>query len=219
MSPNDVANDEVLATLALVILVGSAAGCLFVRWRSRLRRRGHQSPFVSVSLVLAYVATLGVGLVGATWVSDYCWSCSPAASPGQFQADLARARVVLFAIGLTSATALGVASTAAAVWLTPRGARRGGRGQARFPWRGCARICLALMCLVVAFTIGRRIPLTTAYRSMVLLLTGWIGCWVKARQAGSPSLDDVLATDARAPVLYLRPFEQEDSVFAYPKNS
>jgi hypothetical protein len=51
VSTNAIANIEVLSTLAIVAVVALANVWPFVRWNRRLRRLGHQSPFVAAGLL------------------------------------------------------------------------------------------------------------------------------------------------------------------------
>ena len=52
-------------------------------------------------------------------------------------------------------------------------------------------------------------PLSVGVLYGLLALSQWL--WTLARRAGQPSLQEVLALDARAPVLFLRSF-QDDQV-------
>lgn len=220
MSPNDVANQEVFATLISLALVMSVTAYVFVRLRRSLRRGGYQSPFVSWYFGFAYFAMLAAALAIGSSVSDLCWHCSPAESPEYFQPDLAASRTKAFVLGVLAATVAGSGLTALAVWLTPRGQRKAGTRRVGFPWQGCAYLCLALIAVVIVLALaGYPEPdiykrFKTAFQLTVLLFGGYAVCQAKARQTKAAGLDEVLAADQRPPVLYLRPFEREDDVFA-----
>jgi hypothetical protein len=83
-----------------------------------------------------------------------------------------------------------------------------------FPFMLAAKLFLALLLLapIPVWLTSHKFDLTMRVGQILFLLTAyfyWLG--VRAR---TPSADEAQAIDSRAPVLYLRSFDQEDRIFA-----
>jgi hypothetical protein len=217
VSANAIANVEVLATFAIVVVVAIAIAWPFVRWHTRMRRIGHQSPFVMLGLVGAYFAALGSGLAAGVLRSGICWSCTPAGNPEEYRQELIWPHVSGFAISFILVTLVGTAIAGLIVRSFPAGTRRAGIRHARFPWRGLARVALAcLVPLPVLFWQGV-LTASSTYRVAQFLVLLWAGSAGLARRSRSRTLEEVVAEDRRPAVVYLRAFDGEEAPFASVK--
>ena len=79
--------------------------------------------------------------------------------------------------------------------LPARNPRTSGRRQLRFPYRAVG---------YTLFPIG-----------LGFWIAGGLGCLTIARRAAQPDAGAVLAQDPRPPVIYLRPFQQDEEIFAH----
>ena len=184
--------------LAIVAMVFLLAGMyyyarlvyrLFIRMRTTLQQRGYKSPAVQAGLG-AIAFTLPFIITVATL--DY----------GD---ENALWLILALFIALPLALLLVVRR------LPARSPRTAGRRVLRFPYRAAGYVLFAAA--AGALAVGANTRANLAQLAFVLAGAG-LGCLAIARRAAQPDAASVMARDQRAPVIYLRPFAQDDTVFA-----
>jgi hypothetical protein len=100
----------------------------------------------------------------------------------------------------------------AAGFLPARNPRTAGRRVIRFPYRPAGFVLLG--CAVLAWTVPASLAMKVVWQIPVGLVATAFGCLAIARRAAAPDATALLAADPRPPVLYLRPFQQEEESFA-----
>src|SRR5262245_24900327 len=185
-----------LVVLAAVAFLAGIVGYVILVQRSfrRLRRvlvdRGYKSPAVlTLSGIAAFIGPLAVGgvLVNVAGYEDAVWPV------------------------LSLYLALPLAGAVAARLLPARELRTPGRRVARFPYAlaGYGSFGGALSLVGAAVLIGD--PRVVRF-ALPLLISG-VTCLAIARRLSTADASAVLEADPRAPVLFLRPFESEESIF------
>lgn len=213
MSANEVVNQEVLYQLLFAFICAGAFAYLFYQMDKYVRRKGHQSPLRSTAFTSAYFISLAAGWFVDAWDPASCWNCSAANNPDYFQESAIWPHTVRFISNYLPAGLAVLAGSAAVAYLLPVQRRSAGPRQTRIPWRLLSRLCVVVW--VVSTLVGF---FSDAEASQQFKLG--IVCWslygtfaYYARRISAPSLSTVLSEDQRSPVLYLRPFEQEDEIF------
>jgi hypothetical protein len=200
-------NQFLIVTLVGFLGALTLAGWLGIRAYYRLWRKGYRSPATAVivaapPLIAMLVGFLAMGLNPAMEGTDATWD--PA---------LAGKGLLLFALGsmaplLVVALGLEVASRLK----RPRSIRTGGRRKVSFPWRlaGWTQFALGLL---IEFS-GPASATSARSKLAGLLLAGGAYCLYLARRSRAPSLEEVRSHDERPPVLFIRPFNREEEIFA-----
>lgn len=181
----------------LLILVGFGlyvmlVSRLYKRLRNAIQGRGYKSPALltgayAAAFTLPFACTLlMVRIVGSN--NDALWWL-----------------LVLFI-----AAPLGL--TFLAPLLPVRNRRTPGRRVVRFPYRHVGYVLLSGT--AVLWTVAAVTNTAGFFQVGIQCALGGIGCLAIARRTAAPDASAVLAADPRAPVLYLRPFQQEEETFA-----
>ena len=90
--------------------------------------------------------------------------------------------------------------------------RTSGRRELRFPYRA---VGYTLFPIGVGFWIAGAMSGTAGlFQIGTVSIAGALGCVAISRRAAQPDAGTVLAQDPRPPVIYLRPFQQEEEAFA-----
>ena len=187
-----------LAIIAMVlILAGFAlyamlAFRLYKRLRTALRQRGYKSP-----------ALLTGAAVAAFTLPFVCTLL--------MQRILGRDDDALWWL-LLSFLAAPLVLTLAVRLLPARNPRTAGRRMVRFPYRPVGYFLLGGA--AVLWTAALVTNKAGLFQVGVQFLLGGLGCLIIARRANAPDASAVLAVDPRPPVVYLRPFQHEDEIFA-----
>ena len=178
--------------LAGFVLYVMLAFRLYKRLRTTLQQRGYKSPAVLTgagvaAFILPFAGTLLIGRITEN-NDDALW--------------------LLLLLFLVAPVALTLA-----VRLFPsRNPRTAGRRLVRFPYRHFGYVLLggaAVLWITAAITNKNGL-----FQAGVQFILGGLGCLVIARRAAAPDVSAVLAVDPRPPVVYLRPFQQEEEIFA-----
>lgn len=179
----------ILAGFALYMML---AVRLYKRLRTAVQQRGYKSPVLLTGVgvaafALPFVCTLLLAqLVGKD--DDALW----------------------WLLLLFLAAPLGLIF--AVRFLPARNPRTAGRRVVRFPYRHFGYVLLGGSAVLwVAAGITNR---SGFFQVGVQLALGGLGCLAIARRTAAPDAAAVLAADPRPPVVYLRPFQQEEETFA-----
>jgi hypothetical protein len=184
------------AVVALLLLAGFglflyATRRLYRRMQRALDARGYRSPVVQTgSGALAFALTLG-GFFAVAAVAG-----AEAALPAIFVAAMAAPLILTACVRL----------------LPARQARTAGARVVRFPYRRASYALYAAAVLAVGGAAA--LELGNLLSVAAMLTVAGLTCREIARRTTLPDASVVLAADSRPPVLYLRPFEQDDRVFA-----
>jgi hypothetical protein len=185
-----------LAVLAVVLLLAGTVGYLvlasraFGLLRRSLERRGYKSPVVrTLAGAAAFLSVFALALLASPVVG----------------------REQVLWVALAGFVLVPGASALAVRLLPARNPRTAGRRVVRFPYAGAGVALLALAALALgAAVVGTPLPPQAA---VVLGLAGLASLGI-ARRTSAPAASEVLAADARPPVLYLRPFRDDAATFA-----
>jgi len=177
-----------LAGFALYVML---AFRLFKRLRTAVQQRGYKSPVVLTGTAVAaftlpFVCTLL--LIQITRRDD----------------DALWWILLLF-------LAVPLILTIAVRFLPARNPRTAGRRAVRFPYRPVGYVLLGGA--AVLWTTAAVTNKPGVFQLGVQFMLGGLGCLVIARRAAVPDASAVLAMDSRPPVVYLRPFQQEEEAF------
>ena len=185
--------------LAIVAMVLLLAGMyyyfrlvvhVFARVGTTLRERGYKSPALrSILAAIAFVLPFAITLATLGY--------------GDENAFLVVA--VLFVV-------MPLALLIAVRRLPARNRRIAGRRVVRFPYRLAAYGLFASA--AGSWAIGAATGTNGFGQIGVVLFGAGFGCLAIARRAAQPDAATVLARDPRPPVVYLRPFQQEETIFA-----
>ncbi len=194
----------IVGYLFLLIVLGLAASALMYAVYTRSRRKGYTPPLVALILTASWALGVAVGV-----------RVIPGALPRE---DVHAFFLHIFFLPLLLSLAI---STLAMLALPVRSARAFGARSVGFPLVTGGRSLIAIAALIslgaVIGTIGYGWKISLAVRALIL---AWgflvpLGLyWLRlARRLKEPSVSEIIATDGRAPVLYLRPFNQESQFF------
>ena len=187
-----------LAVIAMVLILAGFALYvmltfrLYKRLRTTVQQRGYKSPVVLTgagvaAFTLPFVFTLlMVQIVGKD--DDALW----------------------WLLLLFLAAPLGL--TLAVRFLPARNPRTAGRRVVWFPYRPVGYFLLGGA--AVLWTAAGVTNKAGLFQVGVQFALGGLACLVIARRAAAPDASAVLAVDPRPPVVYLRPFQQEEETFA-----
>jgi hypothetical protein len=96
--------------------------------------------------------------------------------------------------------------------LPVRSARTAGKRQLRFPYRAGGYVLCAIA--PPFWIMGAATNTAGWFQVGTVSMAGGLACLAIARRAAQPDAVTVMARDPRPPVIYLRPFQQEEEVFA-----
>jgi hypothetical protein len=188
--PWPVAVIGVFAILAGFVFYGWLALRLYRRFRITLQQRGYKSPAVLVGLgALAYAGPLVITVLSFDYGDD---------------------AALWWLMGMMLAAPL--ALTLVARLLPLRRVRTTGKRVVRFPYRRTGQGLLGAA--GVLWTIAGVTNQSGWFQTGTVCAMGGFGALAIARRAAAPDAAAVLAADTRPPVIYLRPFQQEESPFA-----
>src|SRR5262245_7107794 len=178
----------ILAGFALYVML---AFRLFKRLRTAVQQRGYKSPVVLTGTAVAaftlpFVCTLLIIQIAGRNDDALWWI------------------LILF-------LAVPLILTMAVRFLPARNPRTAGQRAVRFPYRPVGYVLLGGA--AVLWTAAGVTNKPGFFQVGVQLFLGGLGCLVIARRAAAPDASAVLAVDSRPPVVYLRPFQQEDEAF------
>lgn len=223
MSPLAISNTELLLTMLVAGVVMAAHGYAFLRVDRQLRRKGYQSPFRTLGMVLGYLTVMGVGWLYDAKDPASCWLCTIAAHPERFQMDLIAPHVWRFARNFVCATAPLVALLGFIAFVVPVRPRKGGQRRVIFPWRLVSRLFAVGAGFSVLIGVAGAAcsgPVLAARGSLEFALRVGGLCLLfysasrglARRRDAARALPD--ARSAEPYVLYLRPFDAENRAFA-----
>jgi hypothetical protein len=187
-----------LAVIALVLLlVGMAlyaklVSRLFDPLRRTLQQRGYKSPAVLT------------GWAAAAFALPFLFALTYAQIVGSKENALWWLILAFLAVPLALASAVR--------FLPARNPRTAGRRVVWFPYRPAGHALLAGT--VLLWIGGQATGKNGFFQVGVAFAIAGIRCLAIARRAVAPDASAVLAADPRPPVLYLRPFQQEEESFA-----
>ena len=181
-----------VAILAGFVLYAMLAVRLYKRLRAAVQQRGYKSPVLLTGAgVAAFTLPFACTLLLTRFVGrndDALW----------------------WLLLLFLAAPLGL--TVAVRFLPARNPRTAGRRVVRFPYRRFGYVLLGAAALM--WTAAGITNKAGFFQVGVQFALGGLGCLVIARRTAAPDASAVLATDPRPPVVYLRPFQQEEETFA-----
>lgn len=108
----------------------------------------------------------------------------------------------------------GLATTAVVLLLPIKKSRVPGQRKIHLPYFmiGIALIAIGILLIILEYIIESK-RITNSFMIMISLTPTIIYCFYMARRAKSRSMTEVISMDNRPPVLYLRPFIQEEKAF------
>jgi hypothetical protein len=185
--------------LAIIVMVAMlAAGYYYIRFVTHLfmralttvKARGYKSPAL---LTAAGVVVFALPFIGTLATLGYGDENGLWVVMGLFVAFPASLRLV-------------------ARRLPARNPRTAGRRRVRFPYRlaGYALCALAVVLWITAAATSTN----GIFQAGTFSMAAGLGAIAIARRAAQPDAAAVLARDPRPPVIYLRPFEQDQEIFA-----
>jgi hypothetical protein len=175
-----------LGGFLLLLFVGQR---LYRRLQRTLTEHGYKSPvLLTLGSGFAFLLTIA-GIVLATAIDE----------------DALVPAIILITLVVP------VLLTLAVRLLPARNPRTGGRRSVRFPYGRAAQACFAVSAGFAIAAPASGVPQLMSVA--VSLAVAGLTCREIARRATIPDLATTLATDSRAPVLYLRPFQQDEDVF------
>jgi hypothetical protein len=205
---------DVLLLIIGMILVGCAVALLLFAGYLRIRRKGYRPPGATLILLAAFA----LGILAAMRVSN--------ALPSNEKS--VRAFFAIFCVPVLVATV----TTTLFIWLGPRrNPRVAGRRRPRFPFATSGWTLIGLAAAFCIFTIEEwavgRLKIENPIRILRPLFYIWsffggLGAYLIClgrRVKAQVSIEDVVRNDARAPVLYLRPFNMEWLPFVFGPKS
>jgi hypothetical protein len=214
MTPLAVSNWEVLVDLSFAFILIGIYGYAGFRLDRYVRRKGYQSPFRGILMVMGLLVAFVLGFYFDGLSPDNCWSCSPAANPDYYQSDLLWQHVWRFVVRFFAATTLAMIVITGIAVAMPRRARRFGPRRVRAPWQAIAYIWLILIPLSLIAVWVWDLGWTSAYRLSVLCSGAYAASSYLAKRLRAKGMKQALQDDSRAAVLYLRAFDSEDEMFA-----
>jgi len=195
---------DIVFAVFTIILLALATPAVCIAGYLRIRRKGYRPP--GTTLVLLIAGTIGIA--GAVAVSPKIPS---------------NAGVILFMSAFFWLPLLVFAFlTFAAIWLLPRrNPRRFGIRRPRFPFAAAGKLLIGIgvgfSLLLIAIwargTVNDEMLGKTFQVLFILLAMGAYFVYMGRRAKAAQSLEEVVKRDQRAPVLYLRPFNQEWQAF------
>jgi hypothetical protein len=195
---------DIVFAIVTILLLAVAIPSVCIGGFLRVRRKGYRSP--GATLVLLIAGTIGI-------------ACAVAISPGIPQnASVVTFMSAFFWLPLLVFTFL----ILAALWFLPRrNPRRFGARRPRFPFAATGKLVIGVgvgisLLLVLSWARGTVNESTLSKTFQLLLIFIVVGAYFLyvGRRAKAPeSLEEVSKRDQRAPVLYLRPFNQEAEAF------
>lgn len=213
MSPFAVSNWEFLAQCSFAFVLIGIYGYVAFRLDRYVRRKGYQSPFRIIGMILAFFCAVGLGFY-SDWLSpESCWNCSPAANPEYFKPELLWGHVQRFVLRFSVGITLGMIPIAGIALVVPRRARRFGARHIRMPWQALAYLSLALIPVSLLAAWFWDLGWTSVFRLFIVLYGTYASSAYLAKRLRAKGLKQALQNDPRAPVLYLRAFENEDEMF------
>lgn len=214
MTTNDVVNQEVFYQLAVMALCAGVYAYPFYQMDKYVRRKGYQSPFRLTAFTIMYVLSFTAGWIVHVVDPAACMNCSAMSHPEHYQEHLIWPHTIRFLQNYLPTSFAIMAGSAAVAFLMPIRRRRFGARQTKIPWRLLSR--LSVVVWGVATVVGYVFDAEASDQFKLGVI-----CWslygtfaYYAQRIAAPSMSRVLNEDPRAPVLYLRPFDQEDEVFA-----
>lgn len=217
---------DVLLFITGILLVGSAVALLLFAGYLRIRRKGYRPPGATLILLAGFA----LGILSAMRVAS--------ALPSNEKS--VRAFFAIFCIPVVVATV----TTTLFIWLGPRrNPRVAGRRRPRFPFAASGWTLIGLAAAFCIFTIAEwavgklKMPAVTwsarfsyledaigklRFLFYICSFLGALGAYLISlgrRVKAQVSIEDVARNDARAPVLYLRPFNMEWLPFVFGPKS
>lgn len=214
MTTNDVVNQEVLHQLIVIVLCAGVFAYPFYRMDRYVRSNGYQSPFRSTAFTIMYLLSFIAGWVVHAVDPASCMNCSAMSHPEHYQESLIWPHTVRFLQNYLPTSLALVAGSAAVAYLMPIRRRRFGARQSRIPWRLLSRLSVVVWGVATVASFVYEAEASDQFKLGVICWSLYGTFAYYAQRLDAPSMSRVLSEDARAPVLYLRPFDQEDDVFA-----
>jgi hypothetical protein len=188
----------ILAAMGIMVLLVAYFAFLVLIYHRYFKRKGYVNPFTILLFPLAIVFALFVGLIGLMRTRH-----------GDDSSYIA-----LFLLGPVFLVTFAIYFIARLLPPRPRNAKP---RTIRFPYAFLGWSLIAggaIQILVFGFMSGWKAEtLSRSYKFFQITLGLGFGCLYIAKRAKAPSAEQLLAADARPPVLYLRAFNLEEQYF------